>query len=248
MKLRFINFICLFFISHCSLNAGPPFNTDDPEPVDFRHWEFYFASENNFMSGFSTGTLPHFELNYGAVPNVQLHCVIPINYQYLALNTQDGRDFNYGYGYTELGVKYRFIKESDNMPQIGTFPIIEVPTINNKNFSNNKPQIYLPLWLQKSWGKLTTYGGAGYWFNPGTGNKNWLFAGWEAQYDISKTFTLGGELFYKSANTTGGNSFIGLNVGGFVNFSEKFHFIYSVGRNFAAGNTTIAYGGLLWTI
>jgi len=24
--------------------AGPPFVTDDPEPVDYRHWEFYIAS------------------------------------------------------------------------------------------------------------------------------------------------------------------------------------------------------------
>lgn len=28
-------------------NAGPPFRTDDPEPVDYQHWEFY---------SFSTGT------------------------------------------------------------------------------------------------------------------------------------------------------------------------------------------------
>ena len=24
-----------------TLHAGPPFQTDDPEPVDFRHYEFY---------------------------------------------------------------------------------------------------------------------------------------------------------------------------------------------------------------
>jgi hypothetical protein len=28
--------------------------------------------------------------------------------------------------------------------------------------------------------------GAGYWINPGSGNKNWVFAGWEAQYDFSE--------------------------------------------------------------
>ena len=25
--------------------AGPPFRTDDPEPVDYQHWEFYTATQ-----------------------------------------------------------------------------------------------------------------------------------------------------------------------------------------------------------
>ena len=59
-------------------------------------------------------------------------------------------------------------------------------------------QAYLPIWMQKSWGKFTTFGGGGYWINPGTGNKNWIYAGWEAQYDINKTFSPGCEIFYNS--------------------------------------------------
>jgi hypothetical protein len=147
MKLKLFIIHFLLLIINCSLHAGPPFNTDDPEPVGYRHWEFYIASINSFMNGSSTGTLPHFEVNYGAVPNVQLHCVIPINYEASSIKYQDTRLLNYGYGYTELGVKFRFVKESDNSPQIGVFPIIEVPTIKNENFNNGKTQIYLPLWL-----------------------------------------------------------------------------------------------------
>jgi len=29
--------------------GGPPFNTDDPQPVDFRHWEYYVSSINNYQ-------------------------------------------------------------------------------------------------------------------------------------------------------------------------------------------------------
>jgi hypothetical protein len=28
-----------------SSKAGPPFLTDDPEPVEYRHWEVYVASQ-----------------------------------------------------------------------------------------------------------------------------------------------------------------------------------------------------------
>ena len=102
--------------------------------------------------------------------------------------------------------------------------------------------------MQKSWGKLTTYGGGGYWINPGTGNKNWVFAGWELQYDLSKYFTLGGEIVYKTPATSNGRSFTGFNLGGFVNFTEKFHFIYSLGHSIKGDNTTMAYAGFLITI
>ena len=244
---------CSLFIPNC-LCAGPPFNTDDPQPVDYRHWEFYVSSINTFSNNSAQGTLPHIEINYGVIPNVQLHLIIPLNYNYIQhseFNIQ--HSFRFGYGYTELGIKYRFIQENDNTPQIGFFPIAEVPTSRSNQFNNGKPQIYLPIWLQKSWGKLTSYGGAGYWINPGTGNKNWFFAGWELQYDFTKTLTFGGELtFHTSPNdneqrTTNNNSF-GFNLGGFINFSQKFHFIFSGGHSFSGPKTVMAYGGLLWTI
>jgi hypothetical protein len=131
---------------------------------------------------------------------------------------------------------------------LGVFPIIEIPTIKNKDFSNGKTQIYLPVWAQKSWGKLTTYGGVGYWINPGTNNKNWIFSGWELQYDISLHFTLGGEIYYHTANTSDSKSVTGFNVGGFTNFTEKFHLIYSIGHSLTNNSFVSSYIGLLWTI
>jgi len=166
-----------------------------------------------------------------------------MNYIY---SSQEGADF--GYTETEFGVKYRFVSETDNIPQIGTFPIIEIPTIKNSEFSNGKTKIFLPLWAQKTWDKLTTYGGIGYWINPGTDNKDWIFTGWEVQYAFSPAVMLGGELFYHSACTEGGKSQTGFNVGGSINPSEKFHIIFSLGHSITNENTFNSYFGLLWTI
>ena len=80
-----------------------------------------------------------------------------------------------GYAYTELGLKYRFVQETENFPQIGIFPIVEIPTIKNNEFGNGMTQVYIPVWAQKSWGNLTTYGGGGYWINPGANNRNCVF-------------------------------------------------------------------------
>jgi hypothetical protein len=82
--------------------AGPPFATDDPEPVDYQHGEFYIASQHTETAGGWSGTAPHFELNYGVVPNVQLHLIAPLAYA-----APSGGRTHYGYGDTELGVKFR---------------------------------------------------------------------------------------------------------------------------------------------
>ncbi len=223
--------------------AGPPFNTDDPEPVMFRHWEYYISSINSYQAGVWSGTSPHFETNYGVVPNVQIHLLLPMNYDYPVKERAD-----FGYADTEFGVKFRFIEETDNFPQIGTFPLIEIPTVKNDLFSDGRTKIFIPVWIQKSWGKLTTYGGAGYWINSGPGNKNWIFSGWEVQYEFSPLIMLGTEFYYHSASSDESSSETGFNIGGSINPSEKFHIIFSLGHSLTNQSTFNSYFGLLWTI
>jgi hypothetical protein len=243
MKFRKLLLISIIVISSNKLTeAGPPFATDDPEPVEHKHWEYYISSISGWQDKSWSGTMPHFEVNYGVVPEVQLHLLLPVNYSYFQGST------NFGYSSTEIGVKYRFVRETGYMPQIGCFPIVEVPTVKNSRFGNGKVQVFLPVWLQKSWSKLTTYGGTGYWINPGTGNKNWLFTGWEVQYDFTETITLGGEVYYHTANDIQSKAATGFNIGGFINFSPKFHFIFSAGHSISGGNFFTSYAGVLWTI
>ena len=226
---------------HTPARCGPPFKTDDPEPVDLHHWEFYLASVGQYSRVLSSATLPHIEVNYGAFPNVQVHVVAPMGFVRSPGTTA------YGYSDTELGVKYRFVDESGDAPQVGVFPLIEMPTGNSgKQLGEGSVQAYLPLWLQKSWGKFTTYAGAGYWISPG--NTNSVFTGWEAQFDFSETLTLGGELYYQSPVTDGGASTSGFNLGGFINIDEHNHILFSAGHSFSGGSITTGYLGFQYTV
>jgi hypothetical protein len=233
----------LIFIKLQFCYSGPPFNTDDPETVLFRHWEYYISSISTYQAGVWAGTSPHLEFNYGLVPNVQVHLLLPMNYDYV-----QHHGGNIGYADTEFGIKFRFIQEKDNSPQVGVFPNIEIPTVKNSEFSNGKAKIFLPVWAQKSWGKLTSFGGAGYWINPGANNKNWIFAGWEVQYNFSPVFTLGGELIYHSASTDDSKSSAGFDIGESINPSEKFHIIFSFGHSLINDRMFSSYIGSLWTI
>lgn len=223
--------------------AGPPFVTDDPQTVDFKHWEFYISSLSTLHPDLWSGTSPHIEVNYGLIPNLQVHLLLPINYNYTPHRIAD-----FGYGNTEFGIKYCFIHETENFPQIGTFPILEIPTIKNSEFSNGKTQLFIPVWAQKSWGKFTSYGGLGYCINPGINNKNWMFTGWEIQYDFSTRLMLGGEVFYHTPDAIDGKPVTAFNFGGSVNFTQKFHIIFSVGHSLINENFLSSYVGLLWTI
>jgi hypothetical protein len=207
------------------VRAGPPFVTDDPEPVEFRHWEIYLGAQYAHSGDGASGTLPHIEVNYGVIPNLQLHLIAPMTFS----APSDTRR-HYGYGDTELGAKYRFLEESDGRPQVGVFPLVELPTGDNgRGLGSGHTQIFLPVWLQKTFGTWTTYGGAGYWINPGAGNRNWWFAGWLIQKQVRKDLAVGAEIYHEAAQSFDGRSDTKANLGLTWDIDETRHILASIG-------------------
>lgn len=70
---RSIAVLVIALLAPASGYGGPPYVTDDPEPVELHHWEFYLASQHFITRGAASGTAPHVEVNYGALPGLQLH-------------------------------------------------------------------------------------------------------------------------------------------------------------------------------
>jgi hypothetical protein len=239
MNIRILTVIIVMFSIITAAFAGPPFRTDDPEPVEYRHWEAYVASQGSFDRDETSLTAPHIELNYGVFPNIQIHLIAPFQYV-----KPEGEPSHYGYADMELGAKFRFIQETDLYPQVGAFPIVILPTGDkDKGLGSGDIQAFLPIWVQKSWGSWKMYGGGGYWINPGTGNRNYWFFGWDAQRDISNFFTLGVEIFYQSPSEAGGESSTGFNVGAIINFNDLHHLLLSAGRDFSNHNNASFYAG-----
>lgn len=61
------------------VNAGPPYETDDPDPTAVGKYEVYaFASLDDPLSqGSGAGGI---DLNYGSVRDVQLTATLPVSY------------------------------------------------------------------------------------------------------------------------------------------------------------------------
>ena len=207
-------------------HAGPPYVTDDPEPVEFHHWEFYLATQHLVTHDLATGTAPHVEVNYGAWPGLQLHVIAPLAYA-----RPSGGPTSYGVGDIELGAKFRFIDEGGRRPMVGTFPMFEVPTGDAaRGLGTGHLHVLIPLWLQKSFGPWTSYGGGGLWVNPGAGNRNYGYFGWQVQRRLSGLATLGAEVFYTTPDRVGGGANLRFNLGLVLDFSEHHHLLLSAGR------------------
>jgi hypothetical protein len=241
-KSIFLTF-CLNLVLTTYSFAGPPFLTDDPEPVDLDHWEAYLFTSGATSSGGYDIEGPAVELNYGALPDTQLHLIVPI-----ASVDGPGMPAASGLGDIEFGIKYRFVQETNQRPQIGIFPMAELPAgEESRGLGNGRMWYRLPLWVQKSWGPWTTYGGGGAVVNPAAGRRDYPFGGWLIQRRFGQHLVLGGEFFAQGQDADGDKGFGALNFGGSYNVTEQFSVLFSAGHSVAGDNHTLWYFGLYGT-
>jgi hypothetical protein len=225
--------------------AGPPYVTDDPEPVPYQHFEFYNLSVGTAIRGDTQGEGPAWEYNYGLIPNGQVHIIAPMTF-----DSPAGVASQFGYGDTELGFKYRLIDEnkSDWRPMLGVYPLVELPTGDvDRGLGAGYVRAYFPLWIQKSFGEWTTYGGGGYWINhgDGTADRDYWFFGWLLQRQVTKQLAIGGEIFHQTSTVAFGATnpvytqpTTGFNIGAIYDFDDDHHLLVSVGAGLQNASTT----------
>jgi len=248
--------LLLFLVTGTQLWAGPPFQTDDPEPVEPGHFEFYQFGMVSSTPVETDPTGPAFEFNWGALPNLQLHIIVPFgatipsnNPIYLPGGV--GRTA-YGLTDTETGAKIRLVQETKHRPQIGIYPMFELPTGSySSGLGVGKVWYKMPVWVQKSWGEWTTYGGAGYQIVPQTQYRNFFYTGWLLQRNLGKKLTLGGEVFshrkegFATPQTQASTL---VDLGGMYYFKNPgLQLLFAYGHSVAGQTENYAYLGLYQT-
>lgn len=231
-------------LSTSSVLAGPPFITDDPQPVDFHTWEINYGLTYQHAAGASAGSLPSLDMNYGVYPGVQLHL------QPQAAYAQGGAVRAYGMGDTEIGLKYRLTGETEDKRawMMAIYPMLELPTGSPKrSLGAGAHSVYLPLWLQTIRGNWTLFGGGGYRRDAQTNAKNSWAGGMTALYQVSERLQWGGEVFGATRNTEAGRASVGANLGGVYELGDGFSLLFSAGhglRDAQASNQGAVYLGL----
>ena len=217
--------------------AGPPYETDDPDPGPNHHWEFYLATQDVHTPGATSGTAPHVEVNYTAAPNLFLHVLVPFAYASAA-----GSAPAYGLGDVEVGTKWRFVQEGRWRPMIGTFVQTDWPTASAASgLGTRHLHVFVPLWLQKSVGAWSTDVGGGYLLDAAEGYRNYWSFGWLVERNLGTLATLGAEVFYEPAHHDSTLSTLRTNVGLVLNLSDDDHVLVSIGHSLFGERTVQAY-------
>jgi hypothetical protein len=205
--------------------AGPPFLTDDPDPVERHHAEINMIGQQTRAVGGLTGSTVG-EVNVGCADETQCHVAVP-----LAFNRPDGGPSRAGLGDIELGVKYRFLNRSEEGWSAAVYPTLFLPTGDAAHgLGNGRTQLLLPLWVQRTTGKWSFDAGLARLINRAPDARNSWFTGVLARRSFGDQFSLGAELIRRTSTAVDMPSVTGFNVGAIVKVSPSQNLLLSVGR------------------
>lgn len=256
--LRTSLFVLAFLAGACVWAQGPPYQTDDPVPVDYKHYEFYIfgLADGTPVEVDSVG--PAFEFNWGAIPRVQFHAVLPLGVSaplnHPAYFPAGSGPVNIGMADIELGAKIAYIKESKLVPQIGTFTMFEMPSGNSdKGLGIGKVWYRLPVWMQKNFGPWLLDGGAGETVIPQEDYHNFPYGGFLLKYTFpGDRLEFGGEIFSHGAEGPAAPQYQSstmIDLGGYYHFKHNPNqeFLFCYGHSIAGQTENYAYIGMYWT-
>ena len=214
--------LAVLFVLASPALAGPPYLTDDPEPTETGHWENYLFTEGVRAEGEKITPAAGVELNYGAFENTQFTMSVPIN------PNPGGLGMGVVWAPLGMGVKYRFIQEDEDgwRPQVAFFPSVNIP-VGPANAGAPVTEL-LPIWMQKSFGAWTVFGGGGYTNNPGPGNRDFVNYGIALQNQVTDNLALGVELFGQGKDAIDSHPSTAVGLAALFDFDENWHLVGSV--------------------
>lgn len=227
--MRLLFWVAVLACSMTALaSAGPPYETDDPDPTQYRNYEIYYYGDYHRVGENINGSISTLEFNYGLFPNTQFSFDIPGAFSPTPQGTQ------YGLGDIGIGLKYRFVAETAGRPQISFYPSITLATGDPRNgLGEGRGTLFLPLWVQKSYGAWTIFGGAGLQLDrEGSTQASW-HEGIAIARDFGETTNIGVEVYHQTPDGVAQPSYTDLGVG-YIHDIGKYHaFLFSFGRALA---------------
>ena len=235
-------FLCALLAFGAPAWAGPPFVTDDPEPVGLHHWEVNTAVAGSWRGSDRSIGIPNIDVNYGPTPDLQLHALPLYTIDRANGTTTQGIDD------TEIGFKYRLLHRhmaGGSSLMLGIYPMYRSATgARRLGPDRGTHGVLLPVWAQYDAGEWSTYGGAGYRIDHAAGGRNSVFTGITVLRQVHEGLQLGGEIFHETATSHDASSTRGLNLGAILALTHTMNLLASAGRTFGDGGANLFYVGL----
>lgn len=219
--------------------AGPPYLSDDPEPTEEGHFEIYAFSQGTSGDDGISGA-SGIDFNYGGAPGLQLTAVLPIAYD------ESGHA---GLGNVELAAKYKFLTQEQAGWDVAVFPRVFLPSASSQ-LGDHHAQVSLPFWVERDWGRWSSFGGGGCVLNRTRDTQNFCFAGWALTREVLEGLRLGVEVYHQGADEKGGKVSTALGGGLTYDLSAHYHLLAYAGpglENVAETGRQDFYAAILFT-
>ena len=215
--------------------AGPPYQSDDPEPTPEGRFEIY-----SFTSGSATrtdfGGQGGIDFNYGGAPDLQLTATLPLGFAHAA-----GSATKTGLANIALAAKCRFLHQDDVGVDIAVFPRVFLPS-GSSTVGDNHPSLLLPIWLGRDWGDgWSAFGGGGCVLNS-VRARNFCLAGGVVTRQVTEKLQLGVEFFHQTADSNGTPASSSLGIGGTYDLDDRYHLLGYVSHGIENASQTGMYG------
>ncbi len=171
------------------------------------------------------------DLNYGPVRDLQLTATLPLSFRH-----DTDQSWRGGSGDFEFGTKYRFLNDEKGGFSAAVFPRVLLPTSSLDN--DGKVRFLIPFWLQQDFGKTSIFGGGGYQFNPGSGNRDFWQSALAVTHQFSDRVSAGTEVAWQGPDVRGGASQTWAGVGAIIKLSEHRSLLLSGGPTWADHETS----------
>jgi hypothetical protein len=217
LALHMLLLLCSVLIGAKTLYAQLPFYTDDTRVTDRGKWHLESFNEYDALQlqypNLRQNTT-NLKVNYGMAHSLELDVDAP----YIYIQRSSGNEPSNGVGDTNVGVKWNFLKESNDSrhPALGASFYVEFPTGDaRQQLGSGLTDYALNVMLQKSFSEKTRINGnTGFLFagNTSTGalgtqnTRGQVFTGGlSILHDVSDRLTLGSEVYgaYTDSGTLG---------------------------------------------
>jgi hypothetical protein len=222
--------LCAF----AAAKAGPPFVSDDPQPTDYGHFEIYTFAQGSEAKG-GTGSSFGIDFNYGALPDLQLTAVIPIDVASPAHGATVA-----GLGNVELAAKFKFLHQDDIGWDVAFFPRLFLPSASHA-VGVDHVAVLLPIWLGRNWGDWSTFGGGGCVINRGGDSNDYCLMGWALTRRVLPDLQVGAEIVHQGADSKGGRVSTAVGAGLIYDMSETVHLLAYAGPGLQNAAETARY-------
>lgn len=229
----------IFYLFESNTRADQ-YLTDTPQTMDYGQVEADFYSDITKIKKDSTIRAPAFETNIGVMTDFQVRLNMPVT-----ASIVPHKKTTYGYGDGDIGFKYRFIHETEILPQVAFYPKLTFPSGDPASrLGTGRTLERLPLWLQKNWGQWKLSGGGGYALNQNALGFNYFFGGVLLRHVFNPNLTLGTELFASGPKSLGDHSVLIFNLAGTYNFTPDVFVLFGAAHSLAGIKTMKGFLGL----